>query len=82
MEGIFQTMLFFLGLKLLLGQQSKDKKMGRGHRGKRKHNKQEADDQRTVKEIIESKPKKPFESLKLPPPRDAQEANDENESGE
>jgi hypothetical protein len=50
----------------------------RGKRGKRNKWQQEVDDQLTVKELINSrkkekeKNKKPFENIKLPPPREAQ----------
>ncbi len=76
MEGIFETMLFFLGLRVMLSQKQKEEKMGkRGKRG-RKGKWQEVDDQLTVKELIDSrkkttKTKKPFEDIKLPPPREA-----------
>ncbi len=77
MEGMLDSVLFLIGLKvLLLGQKSKEKTMGKGKRGKRgKRNRwqEEADDQLTVKNLIsEEKPKKPFENIKLLPPRDAQ----------
>jgi len=70
MEGIFTAMLFFLGLKVLLSQ--KDEEMGK--RGKRKNKFRIVDENGFV--IVNDnseKPKKPFENIKLPPPRDAQD---------
>ncbi len=73
-------MLLFLGLKVLLEHKSKDKDMGKRGKRKNKYNRQEVDDQREAKELIDKpskvkdeKPKKPFEGLKLLPPRDAQD---------
>lgn len=72
-------MLFFLGLRLLLSKQPKDKGMGRGKRSRKrsKYNWQENDDQRTVKDLT-AKTKRPFEDIKLPPPRDAQRKPENN----
>jgi hypothetical protein len=82
MEGIFQTMLFFFGVKLLLSKQDKD--MSKGKRGKRankystteqelhtvvrKSERQKAREEKANQEKI----KKPFEDIKLLPARDAQ----------
>ena len=74
-------MLFFLGLRMMLSQQSKDNAMGKNKRGKGRKSKwrqDEVDDQLTVNQLIAvDKPKKPFENFKLPPPRDAQRKPDD-----
>jgi hypothetical protein len=70
MEGIFTAMLFFIGLKVLLKQ--KDEEMGK-RRGKRKKKFHIVDDNGLVVITNTDKPKKPFENIKLLPPRDAQD---------
>ena len=84
-----QAMLFFLGVRALLTVKQKqtkeklklkDKIMGK--RGKRKNKWQRLNADEYELELMRNEPskkneKKPFENIKLPPPRDAQSKPDE-----
>lgn len=87
MEGIVQTMLFFLGLRVLLSQQSKDDDMGKRSKNRKNKyaNKSDAEQElnnvvrkserqrlREEKQEAAKAAKKPYEDVVLPPPRDAQ----------
>jgi len=71
-------MLFFIGLRAMLGQKSKDKEE-MGKRGKRKNKWKNKQDTNLVQfsTKTDGKLKKPFENIKLPPPREAQSKPDD-----
>jgi hypothetical protein len=77
MEGIIQAMLYFLGLKVLLSQAAqKGEDMGKKNKRKKKYlSPVEQADQEfagTIKTLKFEIVNKPFENIKLLPPRDAQ----------